>query len=76
MTLALCSYLLLPLLGVVHAALQVLQQVVHLLDLSLSVSHILHHVLQLHHTPICVFLKPVPSGPCQTAGQPIIGCIS
>lgn len=59
----LCSYLLLPLLGVVHAALQVLQQVVHLLDLRLSVSHTLHHVLQLHHTLICFFLKSVKTKP-------------
>lgn len=56
-----CSYLLLSLLGVVHAALQVLQQVGHLLDLSLSMSHILHHVLQLHHTLIRIFLKSEPS---------------
>lgn len=56
-----CSYLLLSLLGVVHAALQVLQQVGHLLDLSLSMRHILHHVLQFHHTLIRVFLKSEPS---------------
>ena len=49
--------LLQALVRVVHAALQVLQQVVHLLDLCLRVSHTLHHVLQLHHTLICVFLK-------------------
>lgn len=59
--LAPCSYLLLPLLGVVHTALQVLQQVEHLLDLSLGVSHILHHALQLHHTPIRPFLESVAS---------------
>lgn len=54
---ALCSHLLLTLLVAAHADLQILQQVVHLLDLSLSVSHALHHVLQLHHTLIGFFLK-------------------
>lgn len=54
---ALWSHLLLPLLAVAHADLQILQQVVHLLDLSLSVSHTLHHVLQLHHALIGFFLK-------------------
>lgn len=51
------SHLLLPLLGAVHAALEVLQQAEHLLDLSLGVSHDLDHVLQLHHTLIRFFLK-------------------
>lgn len=51
------SHLLLPLLGAVHAALQVLQQAEHLLDLSLGVGHNLDHVLQLHHTLIRFFLK-------------------
>lgn len=54
------SYLLLSLLGVVHAALQVLQQVEHLLDLSLRVSLTLHHVLQLHHTLVRLFLQSAP----------------
>lgn len=51
------SNLVLPLFGTVEAALQVLQQVEHLLDLGLSVSHVLHHVLQLHHAAIRFFLE-------------------
>lgn len=67
------SYLLLLLLRVVHAALQVLQLVVHLLDLRLSVSDTLHHVLQLHHTLICFFLKLVRSKTLLFSGMPWTG---
>lgn len=50
-------YLFMQLLGFVHAALQIQQQAVHLLDLRLKVPNVLHPALQLHHALIDLFLN-------------------